>query len=334
MKDQPLVSIITPLYNRATLVGETIDSVIRQTYPQWELLIVDDGSTDGSYKIADGRARQEGKIRVLKRDREPKGAPTCRNIGLERASGTYVIFLDSDDLLAPHCLTQRVKASQNYPDHDFLVFPVQLFEQEVGDRQTLFFRYFHQDYLTSFLLQSHWITMSPIWRREALLRLGGFDETLTCMQDGDLHTRALIDRMKFKVFREKDLVDGYLRVSTGYRRISNSISREKLASKFRAKQKALRLLSEQNTLTDDRKQMIIAHFLNIGWNYGLLGDRFRGMQIWKSTYTNRLCSRGEYLIGKSFIYLVSMSPFKRSTSLVAVLKKAYRWLLPKFWLWL
>ena len=333
MKDRPLVSIVTPLYNRATLIDETINSVVRQNYQHWELLIIDDGSTDGSYDYVKRLTEEEYRVKLLQRHREPKGAPTCRNIGLEEASGTYVIFLDSDDLLAPHCLTQRVETFQQYPDHDFLVFPVQLFEQEVGDRQTLFFRYFHQDYLTSFLLQSHWITMSPIWKKEALLRLEGFDETLTCMQDGDLHTRALIDRMKFKVFREKHLVDGYLRVSTRYGRISNSISREKLASKFSAKQKALQLLLERNTLTDERKQMITAHFLNIGWNYGLLGDRCRGMQTWKATYTNGLCSRGRYLIGKSFIYLVSIIPFK-SVFLITVLKKVYRWFLPKFWLWL
>ena len=60
VEESPLVSIIMPLYNRVQLVGETIDSVRRQTYPYWELLIVDDGSTDGSYEYVASVAEQEG----------------------------------------------------------------------------------------------------------------------------------------------------------------------------------------------------------------------------------------------------------------------------------
>ena len=133
---------------------------------------------------------------MSKRHRAPKGAPTCRNIALERAQGTYVIYLDSDDVLAPHCLRQRVTYFKQHATCDFLVFPIQYFNQEIGDSNKLFFRFYHQDYLTSFLLQSHWITMSPIWKKEALLKLGGFDESLACMQDGDLHVRALVSQLK------------------------------------------------------------------------------------------------------------------------------------------
>ena len=334
MKTLPLVSIIMPLYNRADLVGETIDSVARQEYEHWELLIVDDGSTDGSYEYVAERSSQTDRMSVFKRHREPKGAPTCRNIGLEKAAGEYVIFLDSDDLLAPHCLTQRVAAFQQHPDHDFLVFPVQTFEKRAGDRDFIYFRYFYQDYLTSFLLQSHWITMSPIWKKEALLRLGGFDETLACMQDGDLHTRALIAKMKFKVWHDKAMIDSYLRVSTSYARISNSISKRKLDSKLNAKQKALHLLEKNGMLSALRERMLAAHYLNISWNFGLLDDYEQASLIWKGAYDRRLCSKRVHIMGQSFIYLVSMTPLKRSATAVAVLKRVYQLFLPKFLLWL
>ncbi len=183
----PLVSIITPLYNRVGLVNETIQSVVAQTYPHWEMVVVDDGSTDGSYEYVQEIAQREPRINVLQRDRTPKGGSTCRNIGLEQAQGEYIIFLDSDDLLAPHCLEQRTQLLQQFPKYDFLVFPTQPFRQKPNPQAKLFDRTFYQDYLTSFLLQSHWLILCPIWKKATLEILGGFDEDLTCMQDGDLH---------------------------------------------------------------------------------------------------------------------------------------------------
>ena len=324
-----LVSIITPLYNRVDLIRETLRSVMRQTYEHWELLIVDDGSTDGSYEYVTNQANHEPKIRVFQRDRNPKGAPTCRNIGLQKATGQYVIFLDSDDLLAPHCLMQRTDAFQRHLDHDFLVFPIQYFEQEVGDRQDLFFRYFHQDYITSFLLKSHWITMSPIWKKEALVRIGGFDEHLACMQDSDLHLRALIASMRFQVLR-KASVDGYLRVATDYARISTNVGTVKLDSKVLANKKMIRLLSERKLLTPIRSRMIAAHFLNISWNYQLEGEKRKAKQLWSTTYQRGMVSRWSYYLGKSFIYIRSLPLVSRSRLIAGIIKRLYQLLLPRF----
>ncbi len=327
------VSIITPLYNRVTLVGETIDSVIRQTHEHWELLIVDDNSTDGSYEYAANRAELEPRIRVFQRHREPKGAPTCRNIGLEQAQGMYILFLDSDDLLAPHCLQQRTQAMQQYSDHDLLVFPIQYFEHTISDREDIFFRYFYQDYITSFLLKSHWITMSPIWKKEALVRLGGFDEQLACMQDGDLHLRALLSGMKFLVFRNA-VVDGYLRTSDQYARISNRLNVTKLDSKVIANQKMLQLLTEHQLLTPIRERMIAAHFLNISWNYRLLGKTARAWQLWKNTCQQGMVTSWSFHVGRSFIYLRSLPIIRNSRILAGAIKRVHQLLLPRFLLWL
>ena len=106
------VSVITPNFNRANTLPGTIESVIAQTCDHWEMIIVDDGSTDESFSIISGFAECDSRIKAFKRHRMPKGPSTCRNIGAEKAAGKYLVFLDSDDLLAEHCLSQRIEMMQ------------------------------------------------------------------------------------------------------------------------------------------------------------------------------------------------------------------------------
>jgi len=107
---QPLVSIIIPLYNRSTIIGETIESLLQQTYPCIEIIVVDDQSTDQSYEIAKAYETTSDKITVIRRkSSETKGANACRNIGLSIAKGQYVKWIDSDDLLHVHTIQMQVE---------------------------------------------------------------------------------------------------------------------------------------------------------------------------------------------------------------------------------
>ncbi|MDF9801091.1 glycosyltransferase involved in cell wall biosynthesis [Catalinimonas alkaloidigena] len=330
MKQLPKVSIIIPSFNRRKLIEETVQSVIAQSYKHWELLIVDDGSTDDSFAYLQYQASINPRIKVWQRERLPKGASTCRNIALENATGTYILFLDSDDLLAPHCLEQRTKIFEQNSHYDFLVFPIQYFENKIGDRQDIFFRRFHEDYLTSFLLKSYWITMSPIWKKEAVLKIGGFDEELACMQDRDLHIRAIIKGEKFKIFYDKSLVDGYLRVSNSHERISNNISSVKLDSKVLANQKLYKLLQKKQMLSPLRQRMVAAHYLNISWNYHSIGCIEKANDLWKEALQKGMISQSSYLIGKSFIWLRNMPLIRHSRIVAGIIKKIHQLLLPKF----
>src|SRR5690554_6036808 len=96
IEDQPLVSIIIPVFNRANLIGETLDSVLTQCYSNWECIVIDDGSTDHTIEIINGFCIKDYRFKLFIRNREPKGAPTCRNIGLSIANGQYINFFDSD----------------------------------------------------------------------------------------------------------------------------------------------------------------------------------------------------------------------------------------------
>lgn len=99
MNLKPLISVIMPVFNTEAYVGEAVDSVIMQRYPNWELLLVDDGSTDGSALICDRYAKGDSRISVYHIPNS--GVSAARNFGIEHARGEFLSFLDSDDLLRP-----------------------------------------------------------------------------------------------------------------------------------------------------------------------------------------------------------------------------------------
>src|SRR5690606_36556858 len=110
MPNQPLVSIIIPTFNRAHLIGETLDSVLAQTYQNWECIVVDDGSTDKTEATVGAYLKRDARFRLFKRpDHKPKGANACRNYGFEKSKGEYVQWFDSDDLMHPEKLTIKIK---------------------------------------------------------------------------------------------------------------------------------------------------------------------------------------------------------------------------------
>lgn len=107
----PLISIITPNYNCARFIAQTIESVLAQTYTNWEMLIVDDCSTDGSYEIAREYAEKDSRIKVFRNEKN-SGAAVSRNRAIEASSGEYVAFLDSDDLWLPEKLERQLNFMQ------------------------------------------------------------------------------------------------------------------------------------------------------------------------------------------------------------------------------
>lgn len=105
MKDK--VSIITPLFNAERFICETIDSVLAQTYENWELIIVDDLSTDGGYQIVKSYTEKDDRIKLLQNEIN-SGAAITRNNAIKYATGKYIAFLDSDDLWLPNKLEIQI----------------------------------------------------------------------------------------------------------------------------------------------------------------------------------------------------------------------------------
>ena len=123
--DYGLVSIIMPNYNGAKYLKATIESVLAQTYTNWELLIIDDCSTDDGVKIIEGYTKQDKRIHLICQE-ENKGVAHTRNIGIAKAKGKYIALLDSDDIWKSEklekqkILMEKESASISYCSYDFI----------------------------------------------------------------------------------------------------------------------------------------------------------------------------------------------------------------------
>lgn len=118
--DQPLVSIIVPVYNAANHIARCVDSIRKQTYPNIEIILLNDGSSDVSLQVCQMYAGVDERIRLI--SRENQGVSATRNEGIRLARGRYLQFADSDDYLAPDATEQLVRAAQQH-EADLVIAP-------------------------------------------------------------------------------------------------------------------------------------------------------------------------------------------------------------------
>jgi glycosyltransferase involved in cell wall biosynthesis len=190
----PLVSIVIPAYNHAPYLAETIDSVLQQTYAHWELILIDDGSTDDTPTII--QRYTDPRIRSFRQ--ENHGLSATLNRGVSLARGVYFAFLPSDDAYEPDKLAlqvkvlednptvgvvfsrQRVTAEQGQPTSEQQV--QEWFEVPFTTKEEIFPALFERDFLS---------TPTHLLRMECFARIGLFDESLVTTQDYDLWLRML-----------------------------------------------------------------------------------------------------------------------------------------------
>lgn len=193
----PLVSVVVPTKNRLDYLRETLASLVAQTHSCWEAIVVDDGSTDGTAASLRHDWKHDPRIQpIFRPDHRPEGgAQVCRNLGLSHARGDFVLFLDSDDLLSPDCLARRCAVLATDPTLDFVVGQCTQFDDAPSAGDPLWARWEPgQDDLDAFLGvgQIPWQTSGPLWRRQALARVGPWDERLVhAGHDHEFHVRAL-----------------------------------------------------------------------------------------------------------------------------------------------
>lgn len=114
-----MISVIVPVYNAEDYLKKSIESIMNQTYPAWELILIDNGSEDNSFHICQEYAKQDERIQVL-RQYQNRGVSVARNLALEKAYGKYLTFLDADDWVKPDYLEQLMKV-QKETDADMVV---------------------------------------------------------------------------------------------------------------------------------------------------------------------------------------------------------------------
>lgn len=190
VRDRGLVSIVVPSYNKGRYVREMVASVQAQTYPEWELLVVDDGSTDETRAILAELAASDPRIKLHPQEGN-RGANYCRNLGVELAQGERIMFLDADDVLGPDCLERRI-ASDPSGRCDLVISTMEVFRHVPGEGGNRWVPS-AADPLAEFLRHNlPWSVMQPLWRADFLRGLGGFDIAFPRHQDVEFHTRALL----------------------------------------------------------------------------------------------------------------------------------------------
>lgn len=194
-----LVSIIIPTYNRAHLIGETLDSVLAQTYANWECIVVDDGSMDYTVELMQFYCDRDSRFHfMIRKNNLRKGASQCRNIGLETALGKYLIFLDSDDILFPDCLSGRLSYATIHRNFDFYIFPVRIsFNAKEYFDKTLPNK---SEALKMFLTNKiPWQTTSTLWDINFLKLINGFHPSYPRLNDVEIHIRSLLKSNNYKI---------------------------------------------------------------------------------------------------------------------------------------
>lgn len=202
---EPLVSIIIPTYNRAHLIGETLNSVLAQTYSNWECIVVDDGSTDNTPEVLAAYCAKDSRFQYHKRPLEkPKGANACRNYGFELSKGEYVNWFDSDDVMHEKKLSVQIggllNSNLDYSICQSLVFEDSIdniigYRSEIINSEDIFY-----DFLTTSVV---WLTGIPVWRKAMFKKFDYlFDEELQAAQEWEFFCRILLKNKNYTVVNE------------------------------------------------------------------------------------------------------------------------------------
>lgn len=182
-RESPLVSVVIPTYNGAHFLAQTIESVLAQTYPNLEVLVVDDGSTDATPKIA---TRYGPRVRYV--HQANAGTAAARNRGVAEARGDYIALLDHDDLWLPHKLERQMPAFADDPAIGVVFARIEFFRTETGEVTA---HYFPGPELGPHDLLAHRVLpiQTVVIRRSALDAVGPFDVDLRGTDDWDLGIR-------------------------------------------------------------------------------------------------------------------------------------------------
>jgi len=183
------------MFNAEEFIDECILSIINQNYKNWELLIVNDNSIDNS-QLYVKKYLSDSRIKIFNNISKISGPSICRNIGISKATGEYIIFLDSDDYLFKNALANRIHYIQQNPHLDFVVFQI-VTKGLDNERLTT---HSSNNYLNDFLSGQHrWVVSAPIWKKETIIKLNGFNEDLNQLEDPELHCRALLEDFSYEV---------------------------------------------------------------------------------------------------------------------------------------
>ncbi len=265
----PRVSVIIPTYNSAHFLGQAIESVLEQTYRDWELIVVDDGSVDNTPDVV--AHYDHHNMRYCRQ--ENKGPSSARNVGIRASSGDLLAFLDADDVILPQKLAFQVAMLDEHPEFE-LVYSAWQYVDESGTRILSEMRPNKQGHLLKDLLlcKFFFVPGAAIVRHNCLAQVGLFDESLAAAEDIDLWIRIALAGYVFGYVDEPLL---------RYRLVRGSLS-HRLANHARSELARLDKFFANPELPEDIKTLKPEAHAAIHYEYGAkyygAGDVERGRE--------------------------------------------------------
>lgn len=201
----PKVSIIVPCYNQAQYLDECLQSVLMQSYNNWECIVVNDGSPDNTNQLAKKWIEKDTRYKYFYQ--ENGGLSSARNAGLKIAKGDYVQFLDSDDLIEPEKVKVQIDALVSDQEIDISVSGYRYFESSILELKAMGSHNFFPEVVlhkndidTKEVLnvKNPMVISAPLYRRSVFEKVGVFDEDLVSLEDWEFHTRCALHGMKFQ----------------------------------------------------------------------------------------------------------------------------------------
>ncbi|WP_266202561.1 glycosyltransferase family 2 protein [Pontibacter kalidii] len=238
VEDKPLVTIVTPAFNRGDIITATIESIQRQSYKNWELLIVDDGSTDNTEEVINHIRKKDERIIFFKRpSHHKKGANSCRNFGIQNAKGEFIKWVDSDDLLDPDALQKQIDTFKDNPGLNVCFSHGRFFNNETFELEERWSRKLSSDdplwdHIRNELM---WPIGGPLWRKKFVENLP-FDIDLKNSQEWLMHGIQTLRLKNDEYIILKDIL--YL-IRRGNIRMSSSKSSEYYFNQAKARVKLL-----------------------------------------------------------------------------------------------
>lgn len=253
----PKITVVIPFKDRTDLLRVTISSLSTQTYEGWNLILVDDGSTQESVGSVQHYISPDPRIRLISRSGKSAGPSACRNQGVSEVRTEYLMFLDSDDLLIPESLGRRVEVMDRNRDANFCLFSSSAFIDDPQENKPWTVDWTGSSDLDR-LLRREWPlnVSSPVWRTDFFLEYGKFDISLPSWEDWELHLRVFLANPKYLRFAESDVL---IRTSGLHQRLSgvqykNSSHLQSASELFL---KVAQRLSEQGLLSEYRYNLLL-----------------------------------------------------------------------------
>ena len=200
MNKEQLISVIIPAYNVEKYIQDAIKSVISQTYSNIEIIVVDDGSTDGTKNVIDPFLKNNQIVYLYQNN---KGLSGARNSGIKIAKGEYIALLDADDLYLPSKIEKQVLFAEHNPDYDFFYCDVDFFIDGKPDK-ILKSHYIHcTEDIFKHLLRANFINPSTLFfKKQTFDKFGVFDESFERAEDLEYYLRVLLNGARFCFINE------------------------------------------------------------------------------------------------------------------------------------